>query len=121
MLGHPVPAHGRRGRMVLLCTRGRSETADVDGVQHERGADGVVVRIGARTHAGGRLPGGTDTGHSVAVPVRRGVAGRGTTVPDDRRRAARLGGRGGVLRAGRWPLGQHRQPPHADAHRHHTD
>lgn len=119
--GHPVPAHRRRGRLVLLRAGGRPAASHVDGVRRERGADGVVVRVGARAHAGGRVPRGADTGRRVAVPVRRGVAGRGTAVPDRRGRAARLGGRGGALRTGRRPLGQHRRPPHADAGRHHTD
>lgn len=121
MPGHVVPAHRRHGRMVLLRLGGRPETSNVNGVQNEHRADGVVVRVGARAHADRRLPGGTDTGHRVPVPVRLGGAQHGAAVSGGRRRNARLGRRGGVLRPKRRPPGQRGQPPHADAHRHHTD
>lgn len=120
--GHSVPAHRRPGRLVLLRVGRRSQATDVHGVRDERRADGVVVHVGARAHAGGGLPGGTDTGSGVPVSVRFRVA-QGGPVPDHRQRIAQLGRGRRVLLANRRrrSLGQHRQSSHAIAHRHHID
>lgn len=121
MPGHAVPVDRRRGRVVLLRAGRQPETANVHGVPDERGADGIVFRVGARAHAGGRVPGRTHPGRRVPVPVRFGVVQGGPALSDDRRRRARLGGRRGLLRARRRSLGQYRRPPHADARGHRVD
>jgi len=72
--GNFVSAHRWRGRVVLLRAGRWTQTTDVYGIWDERGADGVIVSINACANTGGIVPGRTNTGSSVAVPIRFRVA-----------------------------------------------
>lgn len=106
--GHFVPAHRRRhSRVVLLRAGRRPETPNVNGVQNEHRAHGIVVRVASRAHPDRHVPGGTHIGHCVPVSVWVRFAQAGS-MSDHRQRNAQLGGRRGLLRPERRSLGQHR-------------